>query len=253
MINPGNKYTQMQKRQYAAEATGWTPDARDPVVGSFDAHNRHEDYLLLFDGIDTSQMVCLDFGCGSGRNIVRFRGRFKRMDGVDLEPTLLEKAKQWAVLNGVSDAVFYPCNGVDISEVPSDSYDFVMSTICLQHICVHEIRFNYFREFFRVLRPGGWIAIQMGFGTEAAASVGYYDNFYDAVATNRGCDTRIEDADYLKKDLESVGFRGFRYHLRPPGPGDCHPNWIYFQAQKPDGISQPPASQPPFHLSLTHP
>jgi hypothetical protein len=50
----------MQKRQYENEANQWSANNRDPVVGSFDAHNAWEDYKYLF--IDNNNFVPSDWG-----------------------------------------------------------------------------------------------------------------------------------------------------------------------------------------------
>ena len=127
----------------------------------------------------------------------------------------------------------YHCNGIDLSDIPSNSYDLVMSTVVLQHICVHEIRYNYFKEFYRVLKPGGCIAIQMGCGSPSPSTVPYHDNYYDAPATNRSSDCEIRHPNQLKDDLDKIGYNKFSYLIGPVGPGDSHPFWIYFNAQKP--------------------
>ena len=41
-----------------------------------------------------------------------------------------------------------------------------------------------------------------------------------------------EFAKQIEKDLLSIGFKNFKYYIRPTGPGDGHPNWIFFNAQK---------------------
>jgi hypothetical protein len=107
-----------------------------------------------------------------------------------------------------------------------------MSTIALQHICVYEIRKNIFKDIYRILKTGGVFTAQMGFGSPSVATVGYYDNFYDATATNRGCDVCIETPEQLKTDLIEIGFNNFNYEITQTGPGDCHPNWIFFNASK---------------------
>ena len=69
-----------------------------------------------------------------------------------------------------------------------------MSTIVLQHIAVYDIRFQYLEEFFRVLRPGGLLSFQMGYG-EGYGKAGYYDNHYDAESTNSFHDTTVTSPD----------------------------------------------------------
>lgn len=59
----------MQRKEYAQVAVEWGVNNRDPVVGGFDAHNSWEEYDTLFEGIDTSNMVALDFGCGPGKGV----------------------------------------------------------------------------------------------------------------------------------------------------------------------------------------
>ena len=72
--------------------------------------------------------------------------------------------------------LLFNTNGRDLQEIESDQYDAVMSTITLQHIPVHEIRFGLFKEFYRVLKSSGWFTAQMGFGKGKFGSVDYYKN-----------------------------------------------------------------------------
>lgn len=231
-MDQSNKYTKMQKEYYDKFAATWSPENRDPVVGSFDKHNEWPLYENLFTGLDTSKMIGLDFGCGPGRNIVKFHGRFQRLDGVDISAINLEKARTWIGLHGGFDAQLFHNNGVDLSVIADNSYDLIMSTICLQHICVHDIRFSYYKEFFRILKSGGIMTVQQGFGT-CPQSVDYYANNYDAESTNWFCDNRIESPDQPKSDLEKIGFTDFSHVVVEKGPGDWHANWIFYRAKKP--------------------
>lgn len=230
-----NPYTQMQINHYEHDATSWSPENRNPVVGSFDAHNSWPDYELLFRDLTREQMLnmdALDFACGPGRNLVKYSKQFRSLDGVDLAKANLEKAEIWLTKNFLPVPKLWLCNGVDLKNIPSDSYDFVMSTIALQHICVHEIRLSYFKEFFRVLRPGGVLSFQMGFGANRPGAVPYHANYYQAQGTNSHCDTTIENPDQPKADLESIGFSKYDFMIRPTGPGDSHQNWIFIRAVK---------------------
>jgi ubiquinone/menaquinone biosynthesis C-methylase UbiE len=230
-----NKYTLMQKTCYENDASNWNISNLDPVVGSFNDHNNWSDYDFLFKDIDNLESkIMLDFGCGPGRNLVKFSNKFKKIDGIDIAEQNIKNAIVWINHNNIelNKHNVYLCNGVDLNCIDDETYDVVMSTICMQHICVYEIRLNYLKEFYRVLKPGGYITIQMGYGTPSPDSVDYYDNFYDAQSTNRGCDTNISNHTQVETDLLNIGFKNFNYYIRPTGPGDRHPNWIFFNAQK---------------------
>jgi len=231
------KYSDMQRRQYEIEASRWSLSERDHVVGSFEAHNNHKDYedFLLF-GFDRPNLIALDFGCGPGRNLVHFGPQFKRMDGVDIAQNNLEKAKLWLTHNNVwkDDIRLIICNGRDLANIENDYYDLVISTITLQHICVHSIRYSLFQEFHRVIKLGGWISLQMGYGpkVDMRQKADYYDDYVDAEGTNGHADTMVTSPDQLSGDLTKIGFKNFYHDIRPTGPGDKHSAWIFFRAQK---------------------
>lgn len=222
----------MQQKHYDNAAAKWSEDDRDHVVGSFDAHNNWPDYELLFDRIENQKdKIGLDFACGPGRNLVKYGSRFKRLDGVDISEINIKKALNYTNNHCLSPNL-YVCNGVSLEKINSNEYDFVMSTIALQHICVYDIRYSIFKEIFRVLKNDGIFTAQMGFGSPAIQTVGYYENFLDAPGTNRACDVCVASSDQLKEDLFKIGFKDFEYKITKVGPGDCHPNWIFFNAKK---------------------
>ena len=234
-MTPDNPFTKMQKKFYEEEAAKWSPngDERDYVVGSFDAHNMHKDYALLFDGIDTKEMVALDFGCGPGRGIVQYSDLFKTIDGIDISKNNLDNAEAWACQNEILIPHLYLTNGVDLCEVPTEEYDLVYSTICLQHIPVHEIRYNLFKEFYRVLKPDGYLTFQMGFGDDGQVGwVDYNANNYEAEGTNGACDVKVTAPYELVADLEEIGFKDCSWQIRWKGPFDRHPYWIFFRCRK---------------------
>lgn len=228
------EYARMQRNYYEGQADIWSLENKNPVVGSFDKHNEWKDYDLLVEGIENAgEKKCLDFGCGPGRNIVKFDKYFGQIDGVDIAQGNLDKAKVWIAENGTNPkADLILCNGYDLSNIDDASYDVIISTITLQHICVYSIRFNYFREFYRILKDNGYLRIQMGIGQSLRAKHGYYENYYDANMTNGAHDCRIDTPCQVRTDLEVIGFTDFEYKIRPTGPGDGHQAWIFFSARK---------------------
>lgn len=238
MADENNKYTKMQQTFYDNEAKGWNLKNRDAVVGSFDEHNNWKDYdIYLFKNVNLNGKVALDFATGPGRNIVKFAQRgFKRIDGCDISEINLRNAKMYTQISNLPFVSnFYKNNGTDLSCIQGENiYDIIFSTICLQHICVYDIRFSLLKEFYRLLVPGGVFCAQMGFGNNPNKKTSkYFENSYDAQGTNSAHDVRIESVEELKEDLiNRIGFKNFVYYIRPVGPGDSHPHWIFFKVEK---------------------
>ena len=228
-VQSANPYTQMQVDYY--ESTADLMNEQNHRI-----HNGNQDYwdILVKDTeSDYRDKVGLDFGCGCGRNVQNLWWRFRRMDGVDLSFGNLIHAHENLRAIGCPDDryMLHQANGVDLSNLRSGEYDFVMSTIVLQHIAVYEIRFQYLREFFRVMAPGGLLSFQMGFG-QGQGKAEYHDNHYEAQGTNSLHDTKVTDPWQIGGDLEQIGFERFGYAIRPAFD-DGHEAWIYAKAYKP--------------------
>jgi SAM-dependent methyltransferase len=223
-------YLNMQKDFYGKEASKWTLQNKNPVVGWYHEHEKFSDYdTKLFKDFETKDLVALEYGCGPGRNQIRYANRFKRVDGVDISDVNIEKAKLNIKSAGLELPNLYVNSGSDIP-VDDEVYNVVFAVICLQHICVHEVRYKIMQEIYRVLKKGGHFCAQMGFGGRPN-SVNYYDNKYDATGTNGMCDVSIENEDFLKDDLSKIGFKDYKSELSAPCH-DLHDKWIWFQVEK---------------------
>jgi SAM-dependent methyltransferase len=221
-----NPYSDMQRRYYNGEARHNSNVWRS----GFKALNEWRDWEWLIE--PNPDGLALDFGCGLGRHIFKYQDSFRRVDGADISPAVIEVLGETLKNEGI-EANLYLCDGTGMETPPSDTYDVIMSMTVIQHICVHEIRQQIFRDMFRCLKPGGQIAIQMGYGSPSSQTVGYYANFWEATVTNRACDTEVPSANHLMVDLTEAGFERFEHRVGPVGPGDYHPQWIYFRAYKP--------------------
>ena len=109
-------------------------------------------YQLDSQGIEVGRGAALDFGCGVGRLTQALAPHFDRVVGVDISSSMQELATK---VNRFPQTVSYICNqAADLKVLQSGSFDFVVSSIVLQHIRP-DIAVSYVREFCRVLAPGG--------------------------------------------------------------------------------------------------
>jgi SAM-dependent methyltransferase len=99
----------------------------------------------------------LDFGCGVGRLTQALAEHFDHVVGVDISYTMVEAAQRFDRHDG---RVRYLVNTEpDLRLLEDASFDFVYSSITLQHI-PPEPAARYVAEFIRVLRPGGLAVFQ---------------------------------------------------------------------------------------------
>ena len=97
----------------------------------------------------------LDFGCGVGRLTRALGKRYDTAVGVDISEAMVAQAR---LLNGAFPRCEFRVNATpDLSQFESDSFDFVYSSIVLQHLpSVADIA-RYIAEFLRVARPTGMV------------------------------------------------------------------------------------------------
>lgn len=102
--------------------------------------------------------AALDFGCGVGRLTSALSGRFERVDGIDISPEMIERAR--ALRAWPESVKFLQCADPTVSILASNQYDFVLSLIALQHI-PEGSALHYVESICRVLNPGGVAYLQM--------------------------------------------------------------------------------------------
>ena len=131
-------------------------------VGEFFETGRREVEGLLHDigELDTGFDVgrALDFGCGVGRLAQSLADHYEEVIGVDIAPSMIEKAD---TLNRHGGRCRYVVNGEDNLRVfPDGFFDLIYSNITLQHVKpVHAL--NYVKEFLRTLSRRGIMVFHM--------------------------------------------------------------------------------------------
>jgi ubiquinone/menaquinone biosynthesis C-methylase UbiE len=113
--------------------------------------------LGLVKDLEKSGDKVLDFGCGSGRLVGFFCGKYKSYVGVDISQKLIDIAKQ----RYHSEKTNFVKLSNDFSRLPfKDSYfDIVFSIAVFHHFPSREYALDVVDELHRVLKPGGKIVI----------------------------------------------------------------------------------------------
>jgi SAM-dependent methyltransferase len=101
--------------------------------------------------------LAVEIGSGLGRICQALSHRFDRVVGIDISPTMVERATELVPADGVS---FVLGDGSRIVGVDDASADLVLSFTVFQHIPAVRVIEGYLAEAGRVLRPGGVLVFQ---------------------------------------------------------------------------------------------
>ena len=99
----------------------------------------------------------LDFGCGVGRLTRALSNSFEEAVGLDISAEMIRFARE---LNEGRSCRFEVNDRVDLGTFESASFDFVYSSLVLQHMPRTDLIRSYIDEFLRVVRPGGLVVFQ---------------------------------------------------------------------------------------------
>lgn len=225
------EYLKMQKQTYEGYLTNEN-SVRELCVGNWKAHEAYPYEELLLKNFYGTREVALDFGCGPGRMIKRMLKEFLFVDGADFIEEHFEHARNYLSKND-ERVDFIKTDGLS-AKIP-EKYNFIYSTICLQHIACYEIRSQIIQDLSSALYDNGQMVLQMGYGYNTG--VGWFDNQYSARYTNGGLDVSItkDNINSVVEDLEKCTNLRVKYELHPsphPKLKFYHPNWIFFYMDK---------------------
>jgi SAM-dependent methyltransferase len=163
-------------------------------------------------GVSPAHGRALDFGCGVGRLTQALADRFERCDGVDIAASMIAEARR---INRHGARVHYHVNDApDLELFPSDTFDFVLSFIVLQHM---EPRYatGYIAEFVRVLKPGGVALFQVPAGVRIPPPLPLPEDAFRASIAIKGTAPRRLSA--LEQVRVRVHVRNASLHAWPAG------------------------------------
>jgi SAM-dependent methyltransferase len=228
-----SQFLQRQSDFWNSISQTWSLQNKNPVVGWYDFHNNFPHYknVLFRDIHDTQEKVVLEIGCGPGRNMILFRDKFARIDGVDIAPDTLEKARINLADAGVPIPNLWAMDGKSLPMIGDESYNIVFMVISHQHITSRSVRLNLYAEANRVLKPGGYFCFQTGYGPGHPRSVDYFAESFANEEEFVNKDVRVEDVKALVQDVEAAGFSHTNVTFTEPCK-DEHPQWLWLKTEK---------------------
>lgn len=118
------------------------------------------DYVLESLGVQlTGADAVLEIGCGVGRMTRVLAARARAVIALDVSDEMLRLARD---LNpGLQNVRWLLGDGLALAGVADGSVDACISLVVFQHLPDPAIALGYVREVGRVLRPGGWAALQV--------------------------------------------------------------------------------------------
>jgi len=142
----------------------------------------------------------LDLGSGGGFDCFRAAsetGESGQVIGIDMTPTMLSKARDNAV-KGKYNHVEFRLGEIEHMPVANDTVDVIISNCVIN---LSPDKQQVFSEAFRVLKPGGRLAI-----SDVVASTELPDEIRDDLALYSGCMAGASQISELQTILEKSGF-----------------------------------------------
>ena len=136
----------------AQKGRGWDVD---DFFATGEAELAHVFSVVDGLGRDPARGSALDFGCGVGRLTRALASRFETAVGVDISEAMVAQARQ---LNAAFPGCEFRVNAAsDLGQFETGSFDFVYSSIVLQHLPSAADIERYVTEFLRVVVPEGLV------------------------------------------------------------------------------------------------
>jgi len=180
------------------------------------------------------EKVCLDFGCGIGRDIIAWHKQFKQIDGADISSKMLRLFQQ-----NLENRYVYNCSGYlftwNLKEIPNDRYDVVYSKFVFHHIALHSLRLYYLKDLYSKLKDGGELIIFGGYGKvkEAWQSLGVS---YESDTTPSWARTNYSYVEFLeepiKTDLNEAGYNNVNIKIFDAGIDSAFEQRCLIKAKK---------------------
>lgn len=126
--------------------------------------NEHEPHSLLMEFLTKlgEDAYYVDLGCGEGFEARAIANRGFRVTGIDLSPTVINKAKDVTPEHLNVNFIIGDVTDLKKIGIKDNSVDFVSNIGCLHMMHESEDRMAHLSEIRRILKPGGYFFLQNG-------------------------------------------------------------------------------------------
>jgi ubiquinone/menaquinone biosynthesis C-methylase UbiE len=152
--------------------------------------------------------IVLDLGSGGGFDCflaAKKVGHEGRVIGVDMTPGMLSKARENAVKMGTTNVEFR-LGEIEHLPVADNSVDVIISNCVIN---LSPDKRQVFKDVFRVLKPGGRLAV-----SDVVATADMPDQMREQAALLTGCIAGAGHIDKIRGLLKEVGFKEIKIELK---------------------------------------
>ncbi len=110
------------------------------------------------NGLEITFDKMLDFGCAVGRMTRGFSNAFRSCTGLDVSQKMVALAQKY---NADRPNCAFVTSTSQRLPFEDATFDFVFTTLVLQHLPTQRMILNFIGEFFRVAKVGGVVAFQL--------------------------------------------------------------------------------------------
>jgi tocopherol O-methyltransferase len=151
--------------------------------------------------------VVFDAGCGVGGSLIwLIKNKGATGTGMSITPSDIAKAKEISLAEGISDKAEFMIGDFRDTNLPASSFDIVWA---IESICHAENKADFIKEAYRILKPGGRLAVSDGFLSSDSLTSGQKQEVQDWL--DGWAVPNLASIGSFKKDLDTAGFKSIRF------------------------------------------